>query len=290
MDAFAYSGGIRELLDQNPMVGERKHGPRRAWTNKEIATLKATYPVGGVAGCIQVLPGRSATSIYQHANAEGLRAPKGKKGAERQQWTSSPQIDAIITRAYQGTPSKGGIKTLARTAARPLWWISKRAAKLGLSQPRFREPAWTEPEIEFISANAHKDPNGLSRMLKYRGFTRTATAISVKLKRLGSPTGKCADLDHYTANQLAGLFGIDRKGIGAWISKGWLKADRRGTARVAEQGGDEYWIHRRDVKKFVVENAAAVDVRKVEKFWFIELLTQTTSPLTSNQSNTGDSS
>jgi hypothetical protein len=46
----------------------------------------------------------------------------------------------------------------------------------------------------------------------------------------------------------------------------------RGTARVAEQGGDEYRIAARDVRRFVIANAAAIDLRKVEKFWFIELL------------------
>lgn len=264
--------GIRDILDQNPMVGVRKTGSRRAWTNKEIKALHATYPAGGVLACVAILPGRSATSIYQHANALGLRAPKGKHGAERQQWTASPQADAIIARVYQATPQKGDIKVLARTLNRPMWWICKRAAKLGLSKPRFRELPWTEPEIDFIAANAHKDADAISRMLARRGYTRTATAISVKLKRIGSPSGKNADMDHYTANQLAGLFGIDRKGIGHWIAKGWLKAERRGTARVEAQGGDEYWIHRRDVRKFIIENTAAFDIRKVEKFWFVELM------------------
>jgi hypothetical protein len=274
LDTSTYPSGIREILDQNPMVGDYKRGARRAWTNKEIATLKAVYPASGISGCIPALPGRSATSIYQHAAAEGLRAPRGKSGAERQRWTSSPQVDAIITRAYQGTPTKGDIKSLARTANRPLWWICKRAAKLGLSRPRFKEPRWADAEMEFVASNAHKDADAIARMLKRRGFNRTATAVSVKLKRLGTPTGKNADLNHYTANQLAGLFGVDRKGVGAWIAKGWLTADRRGTARVAEQGGDEYWIHRRAVRKFIIENIAAIDVRKVEKFWFVELLTQ----------------
>jgi hypothetical protein len=41
---------------------------------------------------------------------------------------------------------------------------------------------------------------------------------------------------------------------------------------VAANGGDEYWIHRHDVRAFVVANVAAVDLRKVEKFWFVEML------------------
>jgi hypothetical protein len=264
--------GVRDILDHNPMVGERRGGAHRFWTNKEIAILKASFPAGGVSICLPLLPGRSASSIYQHANALELRAPKGRHGAERQEWTASPQIDAIIIRIYQSTPAKGDIKKLARTVNRPMWWVCKRAVKLGLSQPRFRELPWTEAEIDYVTNIAHKDPESISRMMKRRGFNRSATAISVKLKRVGTPTGKNADTEHYTGRQLAGLFGIDSKAIAAWIGKGWLKAERRGTARTEQQGGDEWWIHRKNIRQFIIENTAAFDIRKVEKFWFVELL------------------
>lgn len=273
--------GIRAVLDENAMVGTRPTGRRRAWTNKEMATLRVSYPIDGVPGCVPLLPGRSASSIYQHANAEGLRAPKGQHGTERQQWTSSPQIDAMITRIYQSTPSKGDIKSLARTLNRPLWWVCKRAVRLGLSTPRFREPPWVEREMEMIQANAHRQPAMVRKLLKRHGFARTETAISVKLKRLGTPTGRYGDLDHYTANALGKLFGLDPKSITRWIEKGWLKATRRGTARVEQQGGDEWWIHRKNIRRFVIENAAAIDIRKVEKFWFVELLTSRDDPRTS---------
>ncbi len=274
MEQASLPTGIRDLLDQNPIVGEQKRGARRIWTNKEVATLRATFPTGGVRACLSLLPGRSATSIYQRAAAENLRAPKGKAGASRQRWSGSPQIDAVIRRVYQSTPTKGDIKKLAVTLGRPLWWVCKRAAQLGLSTPRFRELPWSEAELEFVAGNSHKPADALSRMLKHRGFNRTATAITVRLKRLGTPTGKNADIDHYTANQLSKLFGNDRGQVMAWIVKGWLVAERRGTARTSAQGGDEYWIHRQAIRKFVIENTGAFDIRKVEKFWFVEMLTQ----------------
>ena len=265
---------IRELLDQNPMVGSPKVGTRRAWTNKEMAVLRARFPAGGVAACLPLLPGRSATSIYQQANRAELRAPRSHRRRERNSWTSSPQIDAIIVRIYQSMPSKGDIKRLAITIGRPGWWVRNRALKLGLAQPRFREAPWTEPELEFVAANAHKDAAALSSMLRRRGFRRTPAAILVKLKRSGVPTGRNADLEHYTGRQLARLFGVDQKTVSAWIAKGWLKAGHRGTARTPEQGGDEYWIHRREVRKFIIENIAVIDIRKVEKCWFVDVLAQ----------------
>ena len=110
------------------------------------------------------------------------------------------------------------------------------------------------------------------RHLKAKGYSRTETAVIVKLKRLHIPRGRNAALDHYTAQGLAKLFAVDSHVVGAWIKKGWLKAKRRGTDRVAAQGGDEWWIHRRNVRAFVIDNVAAIDIRKVEKFWFVELL------------------
>ena len=265
--------GIREMIDQNPMVGEARTGAKRAWTTREIDILRKTYPKSGLPGCLPFLPGRSASTIYQQAAKHEIAAPRGVRGAARQAWPSSPQMDAVIRRVYQGTPTRGEVKKLAATLGRPRWWISKRAAAMGLQVQRFRELPWTEEEIEFAAARAHKNPHALSIMMKRRGFSRTATAITVKMKRMGQPTGKNADLDQYTANHLAMLFGVDRSVVAGWIVKGWLVAKRRGTARTPAQGGDEFRIHRRDVRRFVMENTAAIDIRKVEKFWFVEMLT-----------------
>jgi hypothetical protein len=271
MDGAAHMG-IRDLLDHNPVGGGIRSVIKRPWTSMERAIVREHYPLGGVAACLPLLPGRTASSIYQRALIDGVRSPKGTPVSQRQQWTSTPQIDFIITRVYQRTPSKGDIKQLAGTLNRPMWWVSKRATKLGLARQRWREPKWTEAEEEFAAANAHKPPENVAQMMRRRGWARTATAVSVKQKRLGTPTGRNADLDHYTANQLSILFGVDRNGIRKWIAKGWLKAERRGTDRTEAQGGDEYKIHRKEVRKLVVENVAAIDIRKVEKFWFVDLL------------------
>lgn len=261
---------LREALDQNAIVGVQKVGPRRFWTGAEVKIVRLNYPVGGVNACLPLLPGRSTSSIYQRAGLLGLHASdKGKRGIPRERWTVSPAIDAVIQRAYQRTPTKGDLQRLAQTVGRPRWWVSKRASALGLVTPRFKSPPWTEAEDEIITSRAHQSPESLSRRLRGLGYQRTATAVTVRLKRLGATT---EDPDHYTAHGLAKLFGIDQHAVTAWIAKGWLKAKRRGTERVAPQGGDQWWIHRRDVRAFIIDNAAAVDLRKVDRFWFIDLL------------------
>jgi len=264
---------LRALLDLNPVVGEPRRGSRRFWTTREEALLRQHYPTGGVVACLSHLPGRSAAAIYNHAGTLELQAPATQKhDFRRQRWTSSDHIDAVIRRTYQRTPAKGDIDALAATINRPRWWVTKRASKLGLVTPRFKEPEWTDAEREIVHDNFHRSAKTIQRMLKRAGHVRTETAITVMGKRLGATR---EDPHHVTAHGLATLMGVDSKAVSGWIARGLLKARRRGTDRTASQGGDQYWIHLRDVRSFIIENAAVVDIRKVDKFWFIDLITQT---------------
>lgn len=265
--------GIRETLDQNVIFGPQKCGTKRFWTTREEAVLRENYERLGVTGCLPLLPERSASSIYQHACIIGLRrAGRATHNFRKQIWKASPQIDAVITRVVQGPPSRTMMKDLARTLNRPRWWVSKRAQKLGLVAPRFKESPWSEAELELAAANAQRSAKVIRKLLLAKGFKRTETAILVKLKRDGFATGKNADANHYTALSLAKAFGIDNKTVTRWITIGLLRARRRGTARVAVQGGDEWWIARSDVRAFVIANVHAVDFRKLDKVWLVDLL------------------
>lgn len=249
--------------------------PLRFWTAREVKILMEHYPKGGAPACMPLL-GKTERSIYTKAHALGLRKPGYIKDLSYRRYTPSDTIDDVIRRAYL-QPTKGFTKRLAKTVNRPAWWVTMRAQRLGLVSPRFKEPLWSEAEDEIIAGNAHRAPATIQQRLKRHGFARTETAILLRLKRLGQPTGRNASTDHYTANGLAALFGVDAKTVTRWIVNGLLKAGRRGTERVAQQGGDEWWISSRDVRRFIVENVAAVDIRKADKFWLVELLTGTPS-------------
>lgn len=261
---------LRALLDRNPTQGQPKRGVRRFWTTREEKLLREHYPQGGVGACLDRLPGRSAAAIYSHAGSLALQAPATQKhDFRKKRWTSSDQIDAVIRRVYQRTPGKGDINDLAFAVGRPRWWVSKRAAKLGLVPPRFKEPAWTDVEREIVQRNFHRSPKIIRGMLKRAGYERTETAIVVMGKRLGATRD---DPLHLTATGLASLMGVDAKTVTGWIARGLLNANRRGTGRTSAQGGDQHWIRVRDVRAFIIDNAAAVDIRKVDKFWFIDLV------------------
>jgi hypothetical protein len=242
---------------------ERKH---RFWTTREEKVLRDHYPTGGAAACLPHLPGRTFGAIYQHADAMGLAAPGNE--FKRQRWATSATIDNVIRR-YWLAPVRGYQGACAAAVGRPPWWVSQRARKLGLLSPRFKEPAWTEEELELAAANGHRSLAFIQRILARHGFKRSETAIQVRLKRLGPGSRK--DPDHFTASELARLMGVDPTTVGGWIRKGMLKARRRGTERTDLQGGDMHWVHRRDLRAFIRDNAAAVDLRKVDRFWFIDL-------------------
>ncbi|WIW89590.1 hypothetical protein K3M67_06425 [Sphingobium sp. V4] len=261
---------LRALLDRNPVIGEARRGSRRFWTTREEKLLNQHYPSGGVEACLALLPGRSAVAIYNHASSLGIQAPATQKhDFRRQRWTSSDHIDSVIRRTYQRTPAKGEIDALAVAVNRPRWWVTKRASKLGLVTPRFKEPAWTEAERDILHDNFHRSAKTVQRILKRAGFVRTETAITVMGKRLGATR---EDPHHVTAHGLATLMGVGAKTVTGWITRGLLRARRRGTERTVAQGGDQHWIHLRDVRSFIIDNAAVVDIRKVDKFWFIDLV------------------
>lgn len=263
--------GPRALMDVGAINGDVKAGPRRFWTTTEVRILHATYPTGGLEGCVAALPGRSASSIYQRAGREGLRKRNASGGVtERRVWPTTPQIDAAITRVYSGAPSNGAVKKLALTLGRPRGWICNRARALGLVVPRFKEAPWSEAEIEIVRAHGGKHPDVVRRIMKKAGFTRTATAIKLKTKRLH--IAREVDENLYTARGLGIALGIDSGMISSWIARGWLKARRKPVPKGCDPEKGNWVIARRDVRNFVIDNVAVVDFRKVDKFWLVDLL------------------
>lgn len=236
---------------------------RPKWTADDIAALRRVYPVSGSDGAAKALPHKTIGAIHHKARNLGLLAPGYKKRTEK--FHSSPHIDAAIRRYYQGTPQWGGLSKLAHQVGRPVRWVSDRALLLGVQVRRFEVAKWSDAEIALLRENASKIPVTISRIFTKHGFKRSANAIGLKLTRLHCDR---SDDDTYTASGLAALFNVDKTVIVSWIKKGWLKARTRGS----DHPNDAYQIHHNAVRRFVAENAGAVDIRRVDKFWFIDLL------------------
>jgi hypothetical protein len=182
----------------------------------------------------------------------------------------TPEMDAVIRRVYrtEGTGS-GEVRELARRLGLPRWKVSRRALELGVRESKIKESPWSETELRILERNAHLSPQRISIRLARVGYRRTATAVTLKLKRLRLRS----NLNGMSARQTAECFGVDAKTVTRWISLGLLRADRRGTERVAEQGGDMWFIREKYLRRFVLENLNQVDLRKVDKYWFVDLIT-----------------
>lgn len=200
------------------------------------------------------------------ANFEVFGDPSVK---HKRKYVPTPVIDQAIRDAYQKQRQRDR-KALQAVGVRIGWSrnaVSKRGAELGVA--RAKERPWTVPEKELLERFGHLAPSGIRRQFSAAGFSRSIAAIQIKLNR----TRIKRNLEGYSANSLAGALGLDVHKILTWIRRGLLTAERRGTERTQTQGGDIWWISDRAVKRFVLRVPEEIDLARVEKIWFLDLLT-----------------
>jgi hypothetical protein len=186
-------------------------------------------------------------------------------------WKYRPtaRIDFMIREAY--SKQRLGDRSALASVSRELGWtrsaVCKRGAELGLA--RVKETPWGEDELQVLERFGHLAHTGIQRKLAEAGFARSVAAIQVKVNR----TRIKSNLDGYSACRLADGLGIDARKVLRWIQEGFLKGERRGTDRTPEQGGDIWWISDRSVRRFILRFPAEIDLARVEKMWFLNLLT-----------------
>ena len=187
----------------------------------------------------------------------------------------TPEIDAMIEIVYRQKAGMGScmhndspVRDLAKRINLPRWKVTRRARELGLIPKMRKEPDWCERELRILEAHAHKVPAVIQKHLRQNGFNRSVTGIILKRTRMRF----LRNLDGYNGRNVALCFGVDEKTVRLWIEKGYLKAKRRGTERVKAQGGDMYWIMEKDIIRFIRNYLDVIDLRKVDKYWFVDLL------------------
>ena len=52
---------------------------------------------------------------------------------------------------------------------------------------------------------------------------------------------------------------------------GWLKASQRDTSRTPRQG-EIFYIKDQWIREFIIESVSIIDFRKVDKYWFVDIL------------------
>lgn len=209
-----------------------------------------------------------ALLLEQHYREQLQTRPIQARG--RRKYVFTDQIDELIRAIYldrPGAKTRPGIRVLAKKVGIPHWALKKRARELGLA--RTKEKSWSEPELEILARYAWMSDERIRLKLKAAGYSRSATGIHLKLRRMKFKH----DPGFYSANGLAQALGIDSHAVSRWIRSGHLKAKLRGTRRREKQNGDIYLIREKDVRRFILEHPTEIDLRKVDQLWFLDLVT-----------------
>jgi hypothetical protein len=190
---------------------------------------------------------------------------------ESHKWKYRPtaRTDELIRDAYlrMRTGDRRALQTVSGQIGWPRGAVCKRGAELGLA--RIKERAWSEKETEILERFGHLAPSGIQRKLSEAGFARSVAAIQIKANRNRIKS----NLDGYSACQLAAALGVDVKKVLRWIQQRVLRAERRGTERLPQQGGDIWWIPDPCVRRFILRFPEEIDLARVEKMWFLDLVT-----------------
>jgi hypothetical protein len=189
---------------------------------------------------------------------------------KKARWIPTPAIDAMIVESWKSIAhGKAAALYVRERTGWPIWKVKQRAVALGVSRQRVKEKPWAEEELGILEQFAWMCPDRIRLKLKAAGYSRTATAIVLKRKRLNL----LSNLDGYSASKLGALMGEDIHKVTRWIKFGWLHAVRRGQDRTELQGGDAWYIAHTSVYKFVLAHPEEVDLCNVEKLWFLDLAT-----------------
>ena len=184
-------------------------------------------------------------------------------------WPITPEIHQQIVKVYQNDTGNGQVRDLAARLNYPRWKISRYAMQIGLIAKQKKEPDWTEREISILQRGAHLHPEAIQRKLKKDGFQRSVIGIVLKRKRMRF----LKNLEGMSSCGLAECLGVDSHFVIRAILAGRLKAEHRGTNRKEIQGGDIWFIKEKDIKDYILKWLPEIDIRKVDKYWFVSLLT-----------------
>lgn len=65
---------------------------------------------------------------------------------------------------------------------------------------------------------------------------------------------------------------IDGHKVVSWIRRGWLRSERKGTARIERQGGDVHLVHTNDLRRFLLHHPEEYELAPLEKFWLLDVV------------------
>jgi len=244
-----------------------------AFSEAEIAIIRARYPKEGAAPLVEVL-GRPRRSIIAKAGSLGLRCEKARNPPMPHVHPWTPEQDGQLRAGWPKVQSRQTTAArLAKKMGLTVHQVRYRAAFLGLRALRYGFEPWSETEDELLGQYAHLPLNRLQKKLRSAGFRRTETAIANRRHRIGVMVH--GNGQYYSAHELAQLMGISTITVLRWIRLGWLKASPRGDS-IAEHGGpgDRWNIHAGNVYRLITLHTAQIaqHLASADKVWLVDLL------------------
>lgn len=227
------------------------------WKTTEVARLeRLSAEEAGVEQLLKELPGRSIDAIKKKAGEMNLPLPVAKGG---QVWKSDEKTDALIKEAY-ASGSRGAVTELAITLGVERWRISKRAGELGVASVRLKDTEWAPGELRVLEEFGEQGAAAVHRELRKRGHERSVGSVATMVAQWIATRERD---DCWSARAVAEGMGVDPHTVLRWITQGGLKA---------KQVGAQWEISRKAMKQWVVTHANAVDLKRVDKYWFIDML------------------
>lgn len=181
----------------------------------------------------------------------------------------TPEMHQKIKRLYiNKVCCSGEVKEFAAQHGLPRWKITRYAQEMGWSAKQKKAPNWKEQELKILKQSAHHSPTTIQRRLKKAGHKRSLNSIVLKRKRMRF----LQNLNGQSATSLAMCLGEDSHFVMKAIKNGLLNASKRIQNRTPQQGGNAWLIKDKDVREFIVNNIHMIDLRKVDKYWFVDIL------------------
>lgn len=244
-----------------------------AFSEAEIAIIRARYPKEGAAPLVEVL-GRSRRSIIAKAGNLGLRSEKARNPLMPNVHPWTPEQDGQLREGWPKVQSrKTSAERLAKKMGLTVCQVRSRAAFLGLRALRYGFEPWSETEDEILGQYAHLPLRGVQKKLRAAGFKRTEAAIAGRRHRIGASV--VGNGQYYSAHELAQLMGISTIPVLRWIRLGWLTATQRGDSIAAHGGpGDRWLISTGAVYRLITLHTAQIaqHLASADKVWLVDLL------------------
>jgi hypothetical protein len=252
-----------------PLNGPAPRPAYRPWTVTDLALLRQHWPAQGTRAVQALLSTpRSEAAIRVTAKRIGLR----RDNRSRRPYRRYPQNDFVDQqiRAAYATGPPGAIKALSARLGRDYGWVRWRAMQLGCRPVRIKAPDWVPDEEALLERYAGQGVRRIQTALRRAGYQRSLRAIYERLYRHGLDLH---DDGYLTLPRIAQGMGVDSSVVARWVERYGLPTHRRETHDGSPHPAR--YVTRAALRKWVAANVLLVDVRKVDKHWFIDLLVHT---------------